>query len=1011
MKKIVLMLGLLLITNILIAADMCYIGQWGSLGSGSTQFNTPIDIVIDEVSNTYNVVYVLDQANNRVQKFDAVGNYISSITGLSSASAIALDGQGNLYIGDTFNFKVKKYNSSGTKLTEWGGYNFIYGIAVDSTTNTYNVVYVTDGNNLTIYRSTDTGGNITSLTTSGIDDGKFQRPQSINIAPNGDLYVGDESRNSIEVFSSSIVYKQSYRGIGSATGQYNNPMGVAFDSSNNVYITDRKNNRIQKFDINGTFLGVIGSYGTGNGQFILPSHAKIDSLGNMYVADAGNHRIQYFSSCVFTPTPTPSATPVIDFGSHSIAFFDFEQTLNGTNGYTSSAVGGWDGYRSVSPAAVVGTYSAGSFSDTAYISMDTHLFDTMITEGTIKFSIPAIPYQNDNAQSITNTCVPIDGIFTNGNFSVVIKSWQLEIYIPSTNGGVTLTASTRIQEACPYTVWISWDSSGVDVWLKKLVNNEVQHIINQHPLTGDTPDFSGCTQLKIGSSIATANQAFPSSLDNIEFYDVALKTANENRTLNKQYTYINVGHSVAWGLACDYEGGDGYRQFIEEYYNSLNLAISTMGNTITGRTTAETIAYPFTSARSGAEMNDIRTMFYNGTPWMDVFSNTIVASAMVIGPIAINDDRYYRPIGDFYRKLIDIGRLVHNVSPNMRQIYASDPGCNGVCPQGSGPYNLTMSAAVSYMQSLGYQAYFVDSASVTGSGYTWCADNIHASPLGNSILGYYLAESIQEVVEASPLPTFTTTSTPTITPTFTFSETHTATYTVTETGTDTITETSTYTVTETATQTVTQTATETVTPTVTETATFTITETVTPTSTETATFTVTQTVTPTSTKTVTRTITQTSTVTPMLTATPVPSDSGALAWNGLIYDILGNTFGAVTYYYKRVTLLSNNYPSKLNDLQHSYYKAGMSKISKFKSLTNYDTTVKNIAKIYSPIAKATAEYSFAIAMKTPLPMLVSADVDMASAQAITKATKDKMDIPRQRQFIKSVATYVATRTP
>jgi hypothetical protein len=91
--------------------------------------------------------------------------------------------------------------------------------------------------------------------------------------------------------------------------------------------------------------------------------------------------------------------------------------------------------------------------------------------------------------------------------------------------------------------------------------------------------------------------------------------------------------------------------------------------------------------------------------------------------------------------------------------------------------------------------------------------------------------------------------------------------------------------------------------------------------------------------------------------------------------------------------------------------AGMCLINKFKSLTNYDATVKTIAETYNPVAKATAEYNFAVAMSTPLPLLPDADTNMGLAQNVTYATRDKIDIPRQRQFIKSVATYVATLTP
>jgi len=42
-----------------------YITQWGSSGSGSGQFNLPRSIAVDSSGN----VYVVDENNSRIQKF------------------------------------------------------------------------------------------------------------------------------------------------------------------------------------------------------------------------------------------------------------------------------------------------------------------------------------------------------------------------------------------------------------------------------------------------------------------------------------------------------------------------------------------------------------------------------------------------------------------------------------------------------------------------------------------------------------------------------------------------------------------------------------------------------------------------------------------------------------------------------------------------------------------------------------------------------------------------------
>ena len=50
-----------------------YVSQWGTNGSGASQFNAPQGATVDTANN----VYVADTYNNRIQKFDAYGNYIT----------------------------------------------------------------------------------------------------------------------------------------------------------------------------------------------------------------------------------------------------------------------------------------------------------------------------------------------------------------------------------------------------------------------------------------------------------------------------------------------------------------------------------------------------------------------------------------------------------------------------------------------------------------------------------------------------------------------------------------------------------------------------------------------------------------------------------------------------------------------------------------------------------------------------------------------------------------------
>lgn len=53
--------------------DGVYLHEWGSFGNGHGEFNIPHGIDLDKYGN----VYVADRENNRIQKFDSEGNFIS----------------------------------------------------------------------------------------------------------------------------------------------------------------------------------------------------------------------------------------------------------------------------------------------------------------------------------------------------------------------------------------------------------------------------------------------------------------------------------------------------------------------------------------------------------------------------------------------------------------------------------------------------------------------------------------------------------------------------------------------------------------------------------------------------------------------------------------------------------------------------------------------------------------------------------------------------------------------
>jgi len=284
-------------------------------GSDNSHFNIPMGVAVDA-----NRIYVTD-SNHRVQIFNrATRNYQTTLgTGGGSGNYqfdwpgdVAVDSAGNIYVADQLNHRVQKFDSSlvfmrtfGTTdvpyLTDDYHYNMPWGVAVDA-----------DGN-IGIVEDDFRGHRFIKLDASGVpqftigvagvkgsDEAHFANPRGVAFDGSGNIYVADEWNHRIQVFSNSGSY-QTTLGTGWGTGnyQFKYPDGVAVDDSGNIYVADSGNHRVQIYNSSRVYvatLGVTGAAGSDNSHFNEPNDVEVDASGNIYVADTWNNRIQKFNS-------------------------------------------------------------------------------------------------------------------------------------------------------------------------------------------------------------------------------------------------------------------------------------------------------------------------------------------------------------------------------------------------------------------------------------------------------------------------------------------------------------------------------------------------------------------------------------------------------------------------------------------------------------------------------------------------------------------------------------------
>lgn len=192
----------------------------------------------------------------------------------ASPVGVALDGAGNLYVADASNFAIRKVTSAGVVSTILSGSGYVngsvaiarigtpYGIAVDGNGN----IYVGDTNNYAVRKITPLGivtslaGSIEGYQNTGYINStgtgaQFGFVSGLAVDSSGVLYVADQKNNvirrinqngTVTTLAGSQPGVAGYVNGNGTTAQFNLPSGVAVDATGNIYVVDNENNAIRR---------------------------------------------------------------------------------------------------------------------------------------------------------------------------------------------------------------------------------------------------------------------------------------------------------------------------------------------------------------------------------------------------------------------------------------------------------------------------------------------------------------------------------------------------------------------------------------------------------------------------------------------------------------------------------------------------------------------------------------------------------------------------------------------
>ena len=229
-------------------------GTFGESGTGTGQFDDPLDVAVNGTGH----IFVVDHDNDRVQVFDRALDYVGSIGNVFFAHGVAFNGTGHIFVAESYNNRVRVYDSL--------------------------------------------LGHVADITSS------LSRPTGVAVNGTGHLFVAENTGNSVAVFDAARNHVTEFsESLSSST--FSSPTDVAVDpATGNIYVADTSRNRIAILDRAGNPLAEIGSLATPNGITVDPA------TGNIFVAEqtgavsAGDERLQVFNGTTYLRIATVTTT-------------------------------------------------------------------------------------------------------------------------------------------------------------------------------------------------------------------------------------------------------------------------------------------------------------------------------------------------------------------------------------------------------------------------------------------------------------------------------------------------------------------------------------------------------------------------------------------------------------------------------------------------------------------------------------------------------------------------------
>lgn len=258
------------------------------------EFAGPMGIAFDAKTNE---VLVADTKNNLIGAFtpDGVPLFAFGSADMVEPACVATDASGRIYVLDNDRTAVKAYSYRGEPLGKLplqglGEKPIIGTIAMDADGNLY--VGENESCQVLVYGAQDFKPR-QRFGSCGVEEGEFQAITGIAIDKDR-IVVTDEQGVSVQVFDRHGDFIRGWGRHDMGRENFSFPSSVALLADGRVVVLDELRHEIKFFGADGQFLDRFGGIGWRRGQVAFPAGIAVDPSGRLYVVERGNQRVQAF---------------------------------------------------------------------------------------------------------------------------------------------------------------------------------------------------------------------------------------------------------------------------------------------------------------------------------------------------------------------------------------------------------------------------------------------------------------------------------------------------------------------------------------------------------------------------------------------------------------------------------------------------------------------------------------------------------------------------------------------